>query len=246
MINLSPEVPLLSYRNSQDIRDVTSDRHAPDSVILSLQIDMFQMALGRGICSKFIDVDYSKTKVIDRKGEVCYVFFGNGFYMSRSGNWEVHVSPEVAYMVRYARFFSDGDTMLEIETFGVKNKSDCVYPEKSEIRIPIRDKHITHFFVFSEAELSFNSEIFDLVTRDYDRVLPDGSVVMDDVSGKDKINVVGGEIEHEPYQNPPANLAQRLIFIGVVDLVGIFLIFYLYRRSRLKRQLSHPKEEAPK
>jgi hypothetical protein len=241
LINLSPEVPLSSYRDSQDIKNAICDNHAPDSNILSFQIDMFQMALGRGVCNKIVDVDYSQTKVIERNGEICHVLLGNSFYLSKKGTWEIHVLSEADYMLRYARFYSNNDTILEIETFGVKNNSDCVYPERSEIRIPISNRVISHSFIFSQSELSFKSDIFELVTKDFDRELPNDSVVMDDVSGKDKISVVGGETEHEPYPISPTNPMRRLVFIGIVNLLGIILIFYLYRRSRSKKD---PKSES--
>jgi hypothetical protein len=235
LIDLYPEVQSSDYLDSQVIKNATLDLHAPDSSILSFQIDMFQMALGRGVCSKVMEVDNSKTRTIVKNGEVCHVLTGSGFYMSHNGTWEIHVLPETAYMLRYAKFLSGDRVFLEIETFGMKNNSDCIYPERSEIRIPIGNKSISHSFVFFKAELSFSSDLFERVTKDFDRELPTGSVVMDDTSGEDKVSVVGGGNEREFYEIPRTNLARRIIFIVIIDILGVLIIIYLQRRSRLKK-----------
>jgi hypothetical protein len=236
MITLAPDVPLSSYQDSQDIKNASRDMHAPDSDILSLQSDMFQMALGRGVCNKIVEIAQdSDAKTIDRNGETCWILSGQGFYMSRKGTWEIHVLPEAAYMLRYAKFFSGDDIILEIETFGVNNHSDCVYPKKAEIRIPIGSKSITHFFTFSEAQLSYNSALFDQVEKDFNRELPDGSVVMDDISGKDKINVVGSETKHRPDAPRPRSAVSRNLIIGANLILIILLLYLLYRRNRLKK-----------
>jgi hypothetical protein len=237
LVTLLPNIPIQEYADSQDISNAVLDLHAPNAEVLSLQIDMFLFALGRGVSRKiaFSD-DINIIESVDRHGELCILLTGTGYYRSGNGTWECHVLPNAAYMLRHAKYSRDDDIMLEIETFGLNRKNDCFFPEKAEIRIPLGNKSIIHSFVFTSADLEFDSELFDRVTREFDEgELPDGSIKMDSSSGKDTIQLVGGESPADPFTLKPRPVFYRFLFIGGVNLIGISLILYLYFRNRRKK-----------
>ena len=240
MVLLSPVVPIQEYADSQAVADVTLDLHAPNSDTLSFQMDKFLFAIGRGVSRKIVFGDDTKVELVERNDESCVFITGIGDYMSGRGIWEFYVLADAAYMLRYARFFRGG-VMLEIETFGLNKNNDCFSPEKTEIRIPLGSTSldqtaIVHSFEFTSVGLEFDSGLFERVVREFDEELPDGSLKMDSSSGKDVVQVIGGEEPREPYTLEPRPLGRRLFFIVGFNLLGIALLIYLIRRDQRRKR----------
>ena len=232
-VTLSPEISIHDYATSLDVRNTVLNLDAPDSRTWRLQTDLFLFALGRGIVKK-IELLGEVKESIERNGEMCVLIVGQGGeYLSEKGIWRVYALPHAAYMLRYAHYSHGDEVLLEIETFGLKRNGDCFYPEMSEVRVLPSNRGIVHKFSFSDAKLEFDSELFNRVSREFDADLPEGSVRIDRSSGKDTIQLIGGEEPHEPYViQPRPFFTARTIFIIVFNLVGIALLIYLYYRSR--------------
>ena len=201
-------------------------------------MDLFLFSLGRGVGKKFdLLSENSEFETVEWNGEVCQRLVGYGEYLSGNGTWDICVSPDASFMIRRAKYTRDDEVLVEIQTDGLNHQNDCVYPDKSTIRILPKDEGIVHEFIFTDAKLEFDTKLFDLVTREFDGDLPDGSLKMDSSSGKDTIQVIGGAEPREPYLLEPRSLGRRFLFIAVVNVLGIALLLYLIRRDlRRKRE----------
>ena len=236
LITLLSEVPHKDYATSRDIRDAVLNLSAPDSMAWRFQTDLFFFAMGRGVAIK-IDFLNEVNESIERNGEKCVLITGQcGEYLSEKGIWKAYVIPDAAYMVRQAQYLCNDNMILEIETFGLNRQNDCFYPEKTEIKYHSGGKSDVHKFVFSDARLEFDSDLFDRVVREFDEELPDRSLKIDSSSGKDIVQIIGGEEPYEPYILDPRPFFSGLkIFAIVLNLIGIPILIYLYYRSRHKR-----------
>ena len=235
-VDLLPDVSPPDYATSQDVVFASLDLFAPDSNTLSYRLGLFLIAMGRGVANK-IDVLDAVNKSVDWNGEECVMIEGQGkcfMFPEARGVWKVHVLPNAAYMVRHAQYLYDGVVRIEVETFGLNYKNDCYYPEKSEIRILRGNPFNTnHKFVFSDARLKFDPNLFERVTQDIDAEMPKDSEIKDRSSGELKVRLVGGEEPRESYElQPRPFFSARTIFIIIFNLVGIALLIYLYYRSR--------------
>ena len=241
IVFLLPSVPIQEYADSQEISDVILDLHAPNSDTLSLQMDKFLFALGRGVSRKIVFDDDTTLEFVERNGESCIFIAGTGDYMSGKGTWEFYVLPDAAYMLRYARFFR-GRMMLEIETFGLNRQNGCFFPERAEVGIPLGSFSldrvaIVHSFDLTSAILEFDSELFDRVVREFDGEMPDGSLAMDSSSGKTVARIIGSEELYEPYTIQPRPVFWRYVVL-IVNIIGIALLIYLYYRNRQLKKKS--------
>ena len=233
-VYLHPDVPLQEYATSQEVRRAVLDLFAPDDSPLLFQFDLFLFAMGRGIVNN-IDVLDAIDKSAVWNGEECISITGRGsFSLGGPGRWKVHVLPNAAYMVRHAQYLYDDNVVFEVETFGLNRKNDCFFPEKSEVKIP-GFLNINHKFVFSDVRLEFDSELFDLVERDIDGELPDGSLKINNSPEKIVAQVIGGAEPHEPYVIEPKNRFWRIVTIVIINIIGIALLIYLYYRERRKK-----------
>jgi len=186
-VSLMPDVSPLLYATSQNVRHggIVQNLHVPDSTTLSLQIDLFLFAVGRGV-TKNVDVLDGVNEATERNGEQCVLITGQSKrYLSGEGTWKIYVLPDADYMVRYAQYFRGSDTdnaALEIETFGLNKKDGFFYPAKTEVRISLGGGRaaIVHTLVPTDVKLVFDAELFDEVTREFDAELPKGSLIIDE------------------------------------------------------------------
>jgi hypothetical protein len=190
-VSLMPEVSPLLYATSPNVRygGVVQNLHAPDSTTLSLQIDLFLFAMGRGVI-KNVDLLVETHEPIERNGERWVLITGSSKrYLSGEGTWKIYVLPDADYMVRSAQYFRSHDTdhaALEIETFGLNKKEGFFYPDKTEVRLPFGGGRgvLAHTLVLSDVELAFDPDLFDRVTREFDAELPRGSLIIDETSAR--------------------------------------------------------------
>ena len=237
-VYLQHGVPLKEYTTSQSVHRAILDLYSPDDTTLSFQFDLFHYAMGRGI-AKNIDVLETVDKSVEWNGEECVLITGQGsFSFGGPGKWKVHVIPHAAYMIRHAQYLYDGNVVFEVETFGLNRNNDCFFPKESEIKIP-GFLNINHKFVFSDVRLEFDSDLFDRVVREFDEELPDGSLKINNSSGKIVAQIIGGEKPHEPYFIESRPIFWRVIalvaVVVVIDIILVALIFYLIHRHRLKK-----------
>jgi hypothetical protein len=235
-IFLDGKVPIRDYALSKDLASSVKEVHAVDAETLSLQIDKFIFALGRGICRKISSLSGTDMpKQINYKGESCLYFTGQGNYMSGKGMWEVYVSPNGDYMVRHAQFTKNDEVLVEVNTFGTNSNGECLYPDRSEVKVCPASLNIVHTFNFSSAKFEFDSALFEQVQKDFDAEMPLNSVVIDTSTGRHTAQVIGGE---EPVTfDMPERLINwnRIILVIIVNITGILLLLYLYLRNHRKK-----------
>jgi hypothetical protein len=231
---LDSSVPQDEFLTSKNITNNVLHTLSSESDVLSLHMDMFLFALGRGFTPKLNVIDDSSVTNFQHNGEELYSLKSSGYYLSSDGIWEIQFVPSLAYMVRSARFLRHGNTALEIETYGTNIHDDCIFPKKAEMRIYITpQKHILHKFVISDAKLKYDVKLYEFVQNDVNENLMDGSTLIDETSGETHVtlagspNVFNGEISHGRFY--------RFLFIVVVNVTGIALILYLYFRNHRKK-----------
>ncbi|MDR0704154.1 MAG: hypothetical protein LBF88_04120 [Planctomycetaceae bacterium] len=238
MTYLSKDVDALHYEDSPNINNAVFHSYDPDESPLDFQTSMFMYALGRGLCKKVIQIDQVKKSIDNADFPSMYCITGVGeLFSSGKGRWEIYLLPDQMFMVKRAMFYSENRAKpkFELETFGIKKNGDCVFPEKSIIRIPLGSDAIEHQFKFDNAEFEFNLSLFYKTYQDIDWQLPEGSLNISTASGKENIQVVGDESKSQSYELQPRPVLHRFLFIGLINLIGISLILYLYFRNRRKK-----------
>jgi len=219
----------------------------PDSRELCLPVEQAMWVAGRGY-SPFL------RKVLDVKtlagGRLALK--ADGFVEPGDrGYWELEVEPAASYMVRAARYFSEGATspFLDIANSGLGVEENCHYPKQGTFKLSLAGLGQAHEVSFESARLKTDDALLAAARETFGESYPPNCVVSDyrtepatSFTTDEQGRIRGRNRPEEPAETVPlAGGAHRLPLFVVGVLVLVALMFLLGRDRSVRRGASDAK-----
>lgn len=158
------------------------------------------------------------------------------------GRWELQVDPTNAYLVRHAEFYNaKGNRGLTITTDGVRDNSDCIYPENGMFRMELGGLNVDYLYEFLNASLEVDVGLLASARALMDGTYPANTLVHDgrtkpattfsvDHDGK----IIKSKTE-EPVKGPAGrNSLRRISILFAVNVLVVGFVIWLYKREKAR------------
>jgi hypothetical protein len=196
-----------------------------DSSTIHSWTEHFFWILGKGIVGQVVDVAESKIET-DNEGLKHFFLCGKD---SKNREWNIDFLPDKSCMIRKAVRLMGENLKLTVTTSGEQLLGGCFFPEYASVELLTKTNyHITNVI------FEFDEQIYNEAKNDIDKEVPRGSFVKDESAGQDKTYISGYDDRTHSTQVPVSH-KPNILFIVVVNVIGIALILYLYFRDRRKK-----------
>ncbi|MGE0377966.1 MAG: hypothetical protein AB7I48_15270 [Planctomycetaceae bacterium] len=151
------------------------------------------------------------------------------------GDWSLTVDPSLGYLVTRARYVGvdNAGRILNVRMSDPKIDGDCVFPSLSSMD---RGPLLAFEYEFTDAELAFDNELFEVTLAEIEMEAPKGSTVIDRrVGSPPLVSVVGAKERVPAALLPPTEQVKRIrlwLILGNIVLLAGVVAWILVRRRR--------------